>query len=162
MAKLKMEIEVEYDSVTYDGTNMMDVYNFAKKYNLLESDVGDEEDYPGLVIRPEGIPNLDSAELLEWWKSTGEIKPRTNTYYNGPKTYNTHNENNMPMWRKDEEFMLAVKSSNKGYLDREFFHKGDSIITYGHCVEVAVHVAPEQIPTYVKNRILDRYDMFHY
>ena len=64
--------------------------------------------------------------------------------------------------RKGEDFYLAVKSANEGYLNREFFHKGDSIITYGHCVEVAVHVAPEKIPTYVKNRILDRYDMFHY
>ena len=164
MAKLKMEIEVEYDSVTYDGTNMMDVYNFAKNHNLLESDVGDEDNNPGLCVRPADVPHLEYDELLKWWESTGEIVEREDgpLFYNRPKTYNTHNSNNMPFWKKGEDFYLAVKSANEGYLNREFFHKGDSIITYGHCVEVAVHVAPEKIPTYVKNRILDRYDMFHY
>ena len=66
MAKLKMEIEVEYDSITYDGTNMMDVYNFAKNHKLLESDVGDEDNNPGLCIRPANVPHLDYDELLKW------------------------------------------------------------------------------------------------
>jgi len=159
MKKLKMEIEVPYDSITYDGTNIMEFYEFAKKYNLLEEDIRQDDDTPGLSIRPKDIPNLSYADLLEWWLSTGEIKEKESDYdvdSSEPKTYNTHNINNVPIWGKDEDFMLSVKAAEKGYLSREFIKKGMSLIIYGHEFQF-VAIPADQIQEYIISDIASNY-----
>ena len=157
MKELKMEIKVSYDSITYDGTNLMDFYNFAKKYNLLEEDIKQDDKTPGLTVRPKDIPNLNYADLLKWWESTGEIKEREDAGYLEVKTYNTHNSNNMPMWQKDEEFMLSVKASQSGYLNREFIHKGDTLIILGHNFYFA-SVPADKVTEFIKEHIQYRYE----
>lgn len=159
MKKLKMEIEVTYDSVTYDGTNIMEFYEFAKKYDLLEEDTRQDDDTPGLSIRPKDIPNLSHADLLSWWLSTGEIKEKESdygTHSSESKTYNTHNINNLPIWGKDEDFMLSIKTGKNGYLNREFIKKGTSLIIYGHEFHF-VAIPTNQIQEYIISNIVNNY-----
>lgn len=158
MKELKFEIKVEYDSITYDGTNAHDVYDFAVNHRLVGEDV--YHDYEaGLAIRPEGIPNLDEYDLLKWWESTGEIVTEESRWTPG-RTYNTHNSNNLPIWRKDEDFMIAFKCNRDGYVNRRFFQKGMGIVVFGGDFHIGKWESQEDIERWVISKIKDKYDNF--
>lgn len=76
-------------------------------------------------MRPSDIPNLDEDELLKWWESTGELVEGTRGF---GRTLNTHNRNNMPIWRKDEMIMVECKCGHQGYIQREFMEVGTTIL----------------------------------
>lgn len=117
-------VTCNYDYIRYDGSNAEEVFNFAKRHNILCK----AENEP-FVMRPEDIPNLNETELLEWWVSTGEMKPISK--YNPGILHNTHNINNMPTWRKDEDFYLVCKTGMEGYCRYEYFRKDMGIVTFG-------------------------------
>lgn len=160
MKELKFEVKVNYDFITYDGTNVHDVYDFAVNHHLVgEATYNDYE--AGLAIRPEGIPNLDESDLLEWWKSTGEIVDDKD-YWGNSKTYNTHNSNNLPIWRKDEDFLIAFRCKRGGYVNRQFFQKGMSIVVFGGDFQIGKWEGPEDIEKWVTRKIKDKYDVFYW
>lgn len=115
-------IKIEYDYVIFDGTNFDEVKEFVNTYKLYGNDDIEESFHK----RPDDIPNLDEDELFQWWESTGE-----EAFYKGrlyDMKYNTHNRNNMPLWRKDEILMIEFKSEHDGCVDREWLCKNVTIL----------------------------------
>lgn len=118
----QVTVTVEYDYVIFNGENYDEVKEFVKKYKLYgNSNINDS-----FHIRPADIPNLNESELLEWWKSTGEEVIESKGFRE--RRYNTHNYNNMPLWRKDELLMIEFKDKTAGYVSREWLCKDCAII----------------------------------
>lgn len=142
-------INIEYDYITFDGTNFDEVKEFVDTYKLY----GNSNIEESFHKRPEDIPNLDEKELLKWWISTGEeIEDCTG------RRFNTHHSNNMPLWRKDELLMIEFKSVHAGYIQREFLCKDVTIIVIGRRYYVVNKTDEEEIIAYIEHL----YECAHY
>lgn len=146
MKEINKNIVIKYDYIKYNGNNAEDVFVFAQRHNILCT----EESEP-FVMRPADIPNLDEAELIKWWASTGKIK--TVIGYSSEYTYNTHNSNNMPTWRKDEDFYLVFASGRDGYCNYEYFKKGMGVVVIGHKYCIVNFENDDELEEYVDEMI---------
>lgn len=138
-------INIEYDYITFDGTNFDAVKEFVDTYKLY----GNSNIEESFHKRPEDIPNLDEKEMLKWWESTGEerVDPRDCL----GRICNTHNSNNMPLWRKDELLMIDFKSENPGYIQKEFLCKNVAIIVIGRRYYVVNRTDEKEIMEFIEN-----------
>lgn len=152
---INLKLHIDYDSIVFDGENYEDVISFVKKYHIN----GEPDHF--WEIRPKNIPNLDEVELRKWWESTGEIKEAKW----GDK-YNTHNSNNLPLWRKDELLRIVTKGSMTGYVHNYFIKKGCTILVFGkngknfEFYEKPINVEDEVIDMVLSN-IPHRFDIIN-
>jgi len=147
-----INVDIEYDYIIYNGSNADDVFKFAKDHGILCRD----ENEP-FVKRPESIPNLNRFELLKWWESTGEMKPKYKGIAGNENLYNTHNTNNMPLWDKDEDFYLSFNAKPEGYCWHEYFTKGKGIIVVNKKYCIVSNLADDEISSYVVDLIKSQF-----
>lgn len=121
---INIKITATYDFITFNGENVDEVISFVKKHHIN----GQTKNF--YEVRPNDIPNLGYDDLLKWWESTGEMK-LDHRQYNTTVKYNTHNSNNLPLWRKDELLHIVTKGDTCGYVNNVFMKKGDSILVVG-------------------------------
>lgn len=141
------QINIDVDYVIYDGTNSKEVFDFVIN-NYLNGD--DPEN--SFEERPVDIPNFDYSELKEWWLKTTEIK-NVDGY-----TIHTHNNNNIPEWRKDEDFRIVFKSHSPGYVVNEYFTKNTAVVVFGDNHFVLHNANEEKIKKRVMNIVANKLD----
>lgn len=99
----------ELSVYVYDGTNAQEAIDFIDKFKANPNGLTEP------IYRPKDIPNLGYDELFKWWQSTGEMVEDKRWHGSEPRYVNTHNENNCPIWRKDEEFCIVIPSTDAEY-----------------------------------------------
>lgn len=141
-------VNIEYDYVIFDGTNFDEVREFVDTYKLY----GDSDIEESFHKRPDDIPNLDENELFQWWESTG----KEDVYKGGGRydmKYNTHNRNNMPLWRKDEILMIEFKSEHDGYINREWLCKNVAILLVNGRHYILHSIDEKEVLEFIENLI---------
>lgn len=141
--KLTITKTISYDYVKFNGENHDEVRDFVERHFIYGN--GSIED--SFHVRPSDIPNLNEDELLKWWESTGEIVEGTRGF---GRTLNTHNRNNMPIWRKDEMIMVECKCGHQGYVQREWMCIGDTILWINGKYDF-INIPEDEIEEYVRN-----------
>lgn len=143
-----IEVKAEYDYIIFDGTNYDAVREFVELYKLYgNSDIEDS-----FHKRPDDIPNLDGDELLKWWQSTGEEKVDKRGIVE--RKYNTHNYHNMPLWQRDELLMIEFKSSQSGWVEREWLRKNDAIIVVGRRYYVVNNTDEKEVMDFIESPLV--------
>ena len=152
-----IEKKINFEFITFDGTNMAEVLSFISLRRLNSS----RNIFDDFEKRPEAIPNLDEWDLQKWWEETGTITKRYDSIARQEKEVNSHTLGNMPIWRKNELFKVDMKLNTDGYMRRTFFKKGDTLV-YCDTIELGDDANFIVLEGFMSDEEIENYIKTHY